>query len=169
MILGSYVTEYYMHSLPVSDTKWWFYDMHKSIGISILMVMVLRVIWRRMNDVPDLPPETSSTQKMLARLHHQVLYVALLLMPISGFIGSKAGGHKAMWFGFFDMPDFFGKIDPLNWWAEMFHTIVSYVILVLIAVHILAALQHHFILKDNVLRRMLPFGRGADHALKAGE
>ncbi len=158
LIIANFVTEYFMHSLPVSDLKWWFYDLHKSLGITALGLIAFRIFWR-LNNAPPHPITMQLWQQKASGFNHAALYLAMIIMPITGFIGSKAGGHKAMWFGMFDMPDLFGKNMDLNWWAEIIHTYTSKAIIVLVGVHVAAALFHHFIQKDEVLTRMLPFAK----------
>ena len=77
-------------------------------------------------------------------------------MPVTGYLGSKAGGFKANWFGLYELPDLFGKAESLNFWTEWVHTIVFYAMAAVIGVHVAAALYHHAIRKDGVLKRMLP-------------
>jgi len=124
LIIVNFITEYFMHSLPVSDLKWWFYDLHKSLGVTALGLIAFRIFWR-LSNAPPQGIAMPHWQKITSNLSHAALYLAMIIMPISGFIGSKAGGHKALWFGTFDMPDFFGKNMDLNWWAEIVHTYTS--------------------------------------------
>ena len=77
-------------------------------------------------------------------------------MPVSGYIGSKSGGHKVPIYGWFEMPNLVIRSDQLNLIAEAVHTAVSWALLCLVTIHASAALWHHFYLKDTVLKRMLP-------------
>lgn len=80
----------------------------------------------------------------------------MFLMPLSGYVMSVSGGHDVSWFDLFKLPSLLGKNEGLHELTEEFHEVMAAVILVLVATHLLAALWHHFIVKDNVLRRMLP-------------
>jgi len=162
LIIAQFVTEYFMKSLPKGAEKWWYYDLHKSLGITVLMLVVVRLGWRFSNPVPRPPAGVPPWQRRTAALSHGLLYTLLFMMPVAGFIGSKAGGYKASWFGLFEMPDLFGKDDGINTIAEAIHTYGSYAIYAIVGVHVAAALYHHVVLKDDVLRRMLPFGTPRD-------
>jgi cytochrome b561 len=155
MIVANYVFEQFMHRLEVSPLKWQFYDLHKSVGLTVLFIVALRLAWRAFNPVPQMPQGVSPTQRLAARVSHAVLYVCMFAMPLSGFIGSKAGGFKASWFGLFEMPDLFGKDDAINWWAEAVHMVTAYVLAAMVVLHAAAAIYHHVALRDDVLRRML--------------
>lgn len=99
LLLCSYTFEQFMHGLPDGALKWQFYDLHKSTGITILFVTFARLAWRSFNPAPALPVVMPTFQKRAARVSHIMLYVCVLIIPITGFIGSKAGGFKAYWFG----------------------------------------------------------------------
>ena len=94
----------------------------------------------------------------IARANHWLLYVVLIIMPVTGYIGSKAGGFLVPWFWLFETPDWVGKNEDLNTIAENVHAVTAYVLLGLISLHVAAAFWHHIVRKDVVLRRMLPFG-----------
>lgn len=141
---------------PKGPEKWALYDLHKSIGISILFVVFLRLSWRLANPVPEPIGAVSRWIEKAASVGHFLLYVVMFLMPLSGYVMSVSGGHDVSWFGLFKLPSLLGKNEGLHELTEEFHEVMAAVILVLVATHLLAALWHHFIVKDNVLRRMLP-------------
>ena len=154
--LGQFIIYLFMHNLEPSDLKWWFYDFHKSMGLTLLAVVTFRLIWRLTNPQPTTVETDPAWKQMAAAISHRIFYAGMFLMPISGFIGSKAGGFKASWFGVFEAPDLFGKNDQINLIAEWTHTVTFYAMAVLITLHIAAAMHHHFSLKDQILRRMTP-------------
>lgn len=131
---------------------------HKSIGITILTLAVIRLVWRWMNPVPALPDTLRPYEKALARFTHAALYVILFAMPLSGWIGSSAHAFPVRWFNVFTVPALVGKNLPLSSAMGKVHYAFAILLGVVVVLHIAAALKHHFVLKDDTLRRMLPGG-----------
>jgi cytochrome b561 len=129
---------------------------HKSVGITILALAVLRLLWRWLNPTPALPATLRPWEQSLARITHVLLYVILFAMPISGWLMSSARGFPVSWFGVFQLPDLVAKNRPLYHALVATHVSLSYVLYAVVALHVAAALKHHFVLRDDVLRRMLP-------------
>jgi cytochrome b561 len=129
---------------------------HKSVGITILALAVIRLAWRWMNPVPALPDTIEAHEKALARLTHGALYVILFAMPLSGWIGSSAHGFPVKWFNLFTVPALTGKDLPLSSIMSEVHYVLAISLGLIVLLHIAAALKHHFVLKDDTLRRMLP-------------
>lgn len=146
----------YMTSLPDGDDKWSLYSLHKSFGMLVFLLIISRVLWRRKNIIPPLPDNLKPIEEKLAHLTHGLLYAAMFLLPITGYIDSSAGGYKLKFFGLFDVP----KVIPETQWLEdltvIMHQGIAYMLIVLLIMHVGAAMKHHFVLKDNVLLRMLP-------------
>lgn len=136
---------------------------HKSIGITILTLAVLRLLWRWMNPVPALPTTLKPHEKALARFTHAALYVILFAMPLSGWIGSSAHAFPVRWFNLFTVPAIVGKNLPLSSEMGKVHYAFAILLGVVVTLHIAAALWHQFVLKDDTLRRMLP-GTGASRS-----
>lgn len=129
--------------------------LHKSFGITILMLIGLRLLWRFTNLVPKLPADMAGWKKGLAHLVHFGLYVSMIVMPLSGWGMSSAGGHPVNFFGLFELPALVEKNKELGKVFHEIHEIAGFVLIGLFALHVGAALLHHFIYKDNVLKRML--------------
>jgi cytochrome b561 len=129
---------------------------HKSVGITILMLVILRLIWRQLNQNPDLPGNLKPYERVLAHSTHVGLYVLLFAMPLSGWMMSSARGFPVSWFGFIQLPDLVPKSKPLYDFFGATHETLAWVLGIAVALHVAAALKHHFIHKDDVLRRMLP-------------
>jgi len=129
---------------------------HKALGITILALAVIRLAWRWMNPVPALPGTLKPYEKVLARLTHGGLYVILFAMPLSGWIASSAHGFPVRWFNLFTVPALTGKDLPLSAAMNELHYALAIALGVIVVLHIVAALKHHFVLKDDTLRRMLP-------------
>lgn len=132
---------------------------HKSVGITILALVVLRLAWRWLNEHPPLPDTLKRYELALARFTHTALYVLLFAMPLSGWMMSSARGFPVSWFGFFQLPDLVPKNRTLYEALLMTHQTLAVVLFVVIGLHIAGALKHHFVHKDDVLKRMLPFTR----------
>jgi cytochrome b561 len=130
---------------------------HKSVGITILMLAIVRLLWRLGNPAPPLPLDLKPYERFLAHFTHVALYVLIFAMPISGWIMTSARGFPASWFNLFQLPDLVAKNRPLYEAMVETHEALAWILGAVAILHAAAALRHHYILKDNVLRRMLPF------------
>ena len=145
--------------LPAGLRKLTLLARHKSVGITILGLVILRLAWRAANEHPPLPENLKPYEQRLARLTHLALYVLLFAMPLSGWTMSSARGFPVSWFGFFQLPDLVPKSRPLYDALLLTHQTLAWCLFAVVALHVAAALKHHFIHRDDVLRRMLPFTR----------
>ena len=143
--------------LPLGVKKLGLLARHKSVGITILGLAVLRLLWRWMNPTPALPDTLKPYERVLATLTHAGLYVILFAMPLTGWMMSSARGFPVSWFGFWQLPDFVPKNQELYNAMKETHETLALALYVIVFLHAAAALKHHFFLKDDVLRRMLPF------------
>jgi cytochrome b561 len=132
---------------------------HKSVGITILMLAVVRLAWRLANPTPPLPATLKPYERLLANFTHAALYVLIFAMPITGWIMTSARGFPASWFNLFQLPDLVAKNRPLYEAMQETHLALALTLGAIATLHLLAALRHHFVLKDAVLRRMLPFAK----------
>lgn len=130
---------------------------HKSVGITILMLVILRLLWRSSNPHPPLPDNMKPYERKLAHFSHVALYLLLFAIPLSGWTMSSARGFPVSWFGFFQLPDLVPKSRPLYEWLLMTHVTLVCVLAAVVTLHIAGALKHHLVHKDDVLKRMLPF------------
>ena len=134
-----------------------FVNLHKSVGLSILVLTLVRLGWRVANPAIPLPAETPRWQKLAARATHVLFYVFLIAMPLVGWAASSAAGRDIIWFGLFEWPalpvgggrEFAGQLMDL-------HELAAKLLIALVVLHVLGALKHHFIDRDNVLHRMIP-------------
>lgn len=149
----------YMTSLPDGNDKWDFYSLHKSIGMLVFLFIVMRILWRIRSIVPPLPAGLKTVETLLARLTHGLIYLAMVLIPISGYVDSSAGGYKLKFFGLFDVPKIIEKDKALEQLSLAVHEWTAYLLITLILLHAGAAFKHHFVYKDDTLRRMLPILR----------
>lgn len=132
------------------------FNLHKLTGLTILLLVVMRVIWVLQNPRPNLPASVSKIEKFAAHTVQGILYLCLLLMPLSGWAMSTAFGyfpHIGAWV--IPMPGIPIDHEFALFFAQM-HGIMALILIAFICLHTLGALKHHFIDKDNVLKNMLP-------------
>lgn len=161
LIITQFVLANLAESLPLGMAKLATLARHKSVGITILGLALLRLGWRVANrgHNPLLPADLKGYERFLAHLTHHGLYLLLFALPLTGWAMSSARNYPVSWFGFVTLPDFVAPGEALFEAMRDTHGVLAGALVVLATLHILAALQHHFIRKDNVLRRMLPFVR----------
>lgn len=131
---------------------------HKSFGMTILMLAVVRLVWRLVNPVPDLRAETRPWERRLAQGSHLLLYLLIFAMPLTGWIMSSAKAYGVSWFNLFAFPDLVGKSEQIYDITRALHGWMFYALVLVALLHVAGALKHHFIDRNDVLRRMLPFG-----------
>lgn len=149
-----------MEDFPIS-IKFLVYNLHKSIGITIIGLSIFRLVWRLLNPPPALPAAMPRSQKFLAHAAHWMLYGFMLAMPMSGWLMvSAVPKYPIVFFGFGEAPFLpMPAMDDPKAVAGLFsdaHEIMAIGGALLIALHIGAALQHHFMKHDDILFRMLP-------------
>ena len=154
MIIIMFIVGSTMEDITDTNLKSLAYSLHKATGIVILAMAILRVLWRLSNAVPALPETLKKWQATSARLVHFGLYAILFVMPLSGWGLSSAAGYPVSVYGLFTVPNLMEKNDELKELLEDIHGVGANALLFLLAAHVGAALYHHFILKDNTLRRM---------------
>ena len=148
-----------MGDLPNGPDKIATYALHKSIGITILMLVLLRIGWRWYAGAPDGVPGTPRWQERIASLTHLALYALLLAMPLSGWILNSASGFPLQWFGLVNLPAIAGKDHDLHELAEDIHEWLFWAMVTLAVLHAAAAFYHHLFVRDATLARMLPARR----------
>lgn len=146
----------YMVTLPFGVEKLKLYRWHKEYGILILMLVAFRIGWRLNNAVPELPNHLAKWKQHAARTVHFALYLFMILNPLTGWLISSATGLPVSFFGLFVLPDLIAPDEALSKTLSQIHKWLAYALIGTLCAHIGAALQHHFIYKDNILRRMFP-------------
>lgn len=131
-------------------------NQHKSIGMTVLALVIVRLLWRAFNRPPPFPPGMSAWEKFAAVTTHWLLYVLILAMPVTGWIYTSAAGFGPEFFGLVEIPALVGQSEGLEKLFGEVHEWLAICIAVLVSVHVLAALRHQFWLKDGLLGRMLP-------------
>lgn len=155
-LIGTLSLGLYMQELPFSPSKLQFYSWHKWAGITLLLLAIVRLAWRLSHPAPALPAEMGAPSKLGAHAIHWLLYLLMLAIPISGWLMSSAQGFSVMWFGIVPLPDLVASNPDLGSLLTKVHITLNYLLMASIVAHVGAALFHHFIKKDTVLKRMLP-------------
>jgi cytochrome b561 len=150
-----------MVPLPISPRKLQWYLLHKSIGSTVFLLTCARLAWRWYRPAPP-PVAMPAWQRRGAATAHALLYVLLLLVPLSGWIYSSATGVQVLYLGLFPLPDLVSKDKALAETLRITHLTLNFALFSLICVHVAAALKHHFADRDNVLIRMLPLLRAKE-------
>ncbi|QWT21342.1 cytochrome b [Bacillus sp. NP157] len=128
---------------------------HASFGTLIFLLAVARLAWRATHTPPALPSHIPSWQKTVAHGLHWVLYTLMLVVPMTGYMHRMAGGHPVSFFGIGYLPVLIGKDEPLRLLTDTLHVSLVWVLCILVAGHLAAALKHAFIDRDGVIQRML--------------
>jgi len=157
LIATQFTLAWMAEDLPLGMHKLALLARHKSFGMTVLMLAVLRLVWRLFNPAPPLPGGMSAVETFLARATHFLFYLLLFAMPLTGWLMSSAKNYSVSWFGLFTWPDLVGPNDHSFEILKTTHWLLSNVLFAIAILHILAALKHHFWNKDDVLKRMLPF------------
>ncbi len=162
---GLIVLGFVMTDMPLSPEKLQYYAWHKWAGVSVFMLVWLRLVWRVLNPPPAYPSTMSPRIKGMAHLGHAALYGLMIVIPVSGWLLSSAKGVPTVWFGVLPLPDLLEKDKELGHLLHEVHEALNFVLLFLLAGHVVAALKHHWIDQDDILKRML-LNRSApkDHA-----
>jgi cytochrome b561 len=129
---------------------------HKSIGMTVLALAVLRLAWRGYDRPPTLRDTLPAWQRHAARATHALLYALLFAVPLAGWAASSAANHPVAWFGLFAVPGLVAPDPALKDAFVGLHHDLNRLLLATALLHAAAALHHHFVLRDDVLRRMLP-------------
>ncbi|WP_343613730.1 cytochrome b [Novosphingobium sp.] len=137
------------------NKDWPVIPLHKSIGLTVLALTVLRILWRAGHRPPPLPAQMPGWEKGAAHGLHALFYVLMLVLPLTGWVMSSAGQYPLRWFNLFAVPKFaVAKGDALVEFSRGSHGVMGLVFGALIMLHVAAALRHQFVLKDGVLERM---------------
>ena len=127
---------------------------HKSVGVLILFLALLRFVWRKINPLPPWPESMTEFEKKSFHFFEIGLYTLMFLMPLSGYIFSLGGGHGFKFFGIFDIPDLIGKNALLSDIGKYLHRIIAFLIVGFVASHVSLILRHHYDSKDKFINRI---------------
>lgn len=153
----------YMADLPrdTAEQKQYafqFYDLHKSFGVVALLLIVLRLVWIGISPAPQLPAVFAPKERAMVKALQGLLYLLMIVLPVSGYLMSNAGGHPIHVFGLFEMPAIVGESKALGGFAHEVHEYGGWAMLIIIVLHMAGAIKHR--VKDkggesDILKRML--------------
>ncbi|MGE3775044.1 MAG: cytochrome b [Gammaproteobacteria bacterium] len=156
LVAALYAIGWHMVELPKGPARGEAFALHKSIGMTVFLLTVLRLAWRLYRPPPPLPARLARWQRLLATAVHHLFYVLLLLQPVMGYLSSSFSPYPSSYFGL-PLPDW-GEHNPkLNEFFTELHVAGSVAMLIVIALHVLGALSHLFKAGDHLVRRMLPW------------
>lgn len=153
LIIGMISVGWYMMSIEHQPDSYVYFNLHKSIGLITGALVLLRIMWRIQHKPAPLPASIALWQTRVAYLTHLLLYICIVLMPLTGYLGASYGKHGVAFFGH-PLPDWVTKNPKLSDQLFDIHGIVVWVLVALIALHVLAAFKHLLIDKDGVFQRM---------------
>lgn len=157
LIFTTFPLGVYMQDLPISPDKLRLYSYHKWIGVTLFLLVLLRILWRATHRPPPLLDSMPHWEKIAAHSAHSLLYALMIIIPLSGWLMSSAKGVQTVWFGVLPLPDLVAKNKELGDLLQGVHVGLNFLLLGLILAHAGAALKHHFIERDETLARMIPF------------
>jgi cytochrome b561 len=143
-----------MTGMVSSPLKLEVFDWHKWVGVTVLGLFFVRALWRLTHPAPALLP-MPAWQRRSAQLLHGFLYAMLLLQPVTGWLYSNASGRSIVYLGLIPLPNLVGKDRALAGTLRQLHGAGGLVLSIAVGLHLLAALKHHLIDRDDTLRRML--------------
>lgn len=153
-MIGMLIMGLWMTGLPQVPDTFKIYGWHKASGMLLLAAVVLRLWWRARNVLPRLIGVENVWQVRAAHAAHRVFYVWMLLMPLSGWVMSSAFGFPVSMFGLVQLPNLVSPNKELGEFFAEVHEWTAYALIATILLHIAAALWHHYVHKDETLRRM---------------
>jgi cytochrome b561 len=156
LMSGTFALGLYMADLPLGPDKLKLFSWHKWAGVTVFVLVALRLGWRLLNTPPPLPAGMPNWERRAAEASHRLLYLLALAQPVSGWIMSSAKGFTTVWFGVLPLPNLVGKNLPLGDALATVHENLAWILVGFVALHVLAALKHHLIDRDDVLARMTP-------------
>lgn len=131
------------------------YAVHKNVGLIVFILACIRLVWRLRHPVPYLPADLAPWQSGAARATHFLLYLLLFLMPLTGFLYTTLSGYPVPFLMVWELSQYVPVNKPLGELFKVAHLTLQWLLYATVILHVAGALQHHFVRKDGVLRRML--------------
>lgn len=161
IVLAQVAVAWVMLSLPGSNPQQGtMFALHKSIGITIWLLIALRLAWRLTHPAPKAGPDMPKALDLMGRANHWLMYLILFAMPISGYVESAMGSHGVAVWGV-PLPSL-PRVDAIAKLADTGHVLASYALYALVVLHVAATAYHVAVRRDGVLQRMLPVQTHAD-------
>lgn len=168
LLLGGYVAVWSIGSAATGAQAAWLAMLHRSFGLTILALTLVRFAWRQRARVPPLPAALPAVQRFGARASVVVLYAILVSQPVLGLAGSMLHGDRITVFGDVVLPNLLPVARPLARQVFQVHGWIALLLLAVIGVHVAAALYHHLVRRDEVLSGMLPGVRRQSGSIRPG-
>jgi cytochrome b561 len=159
LILTNLAFGLYLVDLPLSPQKLKYFSYHKWIGVTVFLLSAARLLWRLNHPAPALPRTMKPWEQRAAHASHVLLYVLFFAAPLSGWLFSSASGFQTVYLGVLPIPDLLAKNKQVADVLRLTHHWINYTLAAVIALHVAAALKHHFHDRDDVLVRILPRSR----------
>ncbi|WP_207004499.1 cytochrome b [Trinickia mobilis] len=160
LIGGGFYLGWIMTDIPgFTPRKLEYFSWHKWIGVTVFVLVMVRVTWRVTHRAPALSHGIAGWQRGAAHLAHFLLYTLMVLIPISGYFYSSAAGVQVVYLGLVPLPPLIDPNDAIKGTLRLIHMALTYTLLALVTLHVLAVLKHQFFDRDDTLARMMPFLR----------
>jgi cytochrome b561 len=157
LIFAAFPLGLVMSDMALSPLKLKLLSYHKWLGVTVFLLAAARLAWRAGHAPPPLPASIALWQQRASHGLHHLFYLLLLAIPLTGWLMSSAKGFQTVYLGVLPLPDLVGKDKALGEALREVHRTLNYILLALVIVHIGAALKHHYIERNGILARMLPF------------
>jgi cytochrome b561 len=158
LIIANLMLGLSMVPLAITPRKLQWYQWHKWIGITVFLLTCMRLAWRSIHPAPP-PVAMPEWQRRTAHWTHMLLFVLLLMIPVSGWVYSSSTGVQVVYLGLVPLPDLVPNDKALAHALRAVHVSLNFLLFALVCVHTAAALKHHFVDRDTALKRMLPGAR----------
>jgi cytochrome b561 len=155
-IIGMLAFGWWMNHIPARPDRYFYRSIHADIGYVVLLLTVLRLIWRSINPTPALPPDMPRWLRIAAHVNHGAIYLVIIIVTMLGWAHSGARTPDySSWFGLFHVPQITSPDKVAADAYEARHIFFAYVLLALIVIHLAGAAWHHFVKRDRVMARMI--------------
>lgn len=164
LIVCAFLLGVTMVNIPgFTPTKLKYYSWHKWVGVTVLGLACLRLLWRLFHSAPAYPDAMPAWHQKAAHGLHGLLYALMFAVPVSGYFFTLAAGVPVVYLGIVPLPVLIGPHPEIKESLRLLHFSLNLTLFICICLHVLAALKHHFIDRDDVMRRMLPIFKPSTH------
>ncbi|WP_415913748.1 cytochrome b [Paraburkholderia sp. J63] len=160
LIVWGFALGWIMTDIPgITPTKLRYFSWHKWIGVSVLALVLVRIVWRATHAAPALPGSMHGWERAAAHAGHFALYLLMVAIPVTGYLYSSAAGIQVVYLGIWPLPTIIGPDKALKGVLRLVHISLNYTLLAVVVLHVLAVVKHQWLDRQNILARMLPFGK----------
>lgn len=159
LIIWGFSLGWVMTDIPgFTPAKLKYFSWHKWIGVTVLVLVIIRLIWRATHTPPPLPEGTGRLTQIAAHGMHHLLYVLMVIVPVSGYLYSSIAGIQVVYLGVLPLPTILAPHPEWRHVARDIHVWLDWSLAALVGLHLLAVIKHQVLDRDRLLSRMLPFG-----------